>query len=235
VFFSLSGSKLATYILPCMPAAAVLLGPQLLREPRSVKAAAATTAILILLTAAGLYIAALRRDSDGASLKELATWAGLGVAVAVAAWIWSRRPAAAAADPVSWAPVAIGAVLAWQFLLSSAAALPPVRTTKALVAEVRHLVGPATRIYSVGSYWQTIPVYLGRTVQLAAYRGELAFGLDHAAVGEIPTLEAFAAAWQRDTDAIAFMTPGAHAKLAAHGLPGRIVASGDRSIVMVRQ
>jgi 4-amino-4-deoxy-L-arabinose transferase-like glycosyltransferase len=235
VFFSLSGSKLATYILPCMPAAAVLLGPQLLRKPRSIRTAAATTAILILLTAAGLYIAALRRNSDGAVLMQLATWAGLGVAVAVAAWIWSRRSAAAAADPVRWAPVAIGAVLAWQFLLSSAAALPPVRTTKALVAEVRHLVGPETRIYSVGSYWQTIPVYLGRTVQLAAYRGELAFGLDHAAVGEIPTLEAFAAAWQRDTDAIAFMTPGAQAKLAANGLPGRIVASGDRSIVMVRQ
>jgi len=235
VFFSLSGSKLATYVLPCMPAAAVLLGPQLLRRPRNIRTAAATTAVLILLTAAGLYIAALRRDSDDASLMEMAAWAGVGVAVAVAAWFWSRRLAEDAPDPVSWAPVAIGAVLAWQFLLSSAAALPPVRTTKTLVAEIRHLVGPETRVYSVGSYWQTIPVYLGRTVQLAAYRGELAFGLDHDAVGEIPTLEAFAAAWQRDTDAIAFMTPGAQAKLAERGLPGRIVAFGDRSIVMVRQ
>jgi len=235
VFFSLSGSKLATYILPSMPAAAVLLGPQLLRKPHNFRTAAATTAVLILLTAAGLCVIALRRDADGAPLMALMTWAGVGVAVAVAAWFWSRRPPKEAGDPVSWAPVAFGAVLAWQSLLISAAALPPVRTTKSLVAQVRHLVGPATRIYSVGHYWQTLPVYLGRTVQLAAYRGELEFGLDHAAGGEIPTLEAFAAAWQRDTDAVAFMTPGAQAKLAALGLPGRVVASGDRSIVMVRQ
>ena len=235
VFFSLSGSKLATYILPCMPAAAVLLGPQLLRKPRNFRTAAATTAVLILLTATGLCVAALRRDSDGTLLMELTTWAGVGVAVAVAAWFWSRRPPKEATDPVSWAPVAIGAVLAWQSLLLSATALPPVRTTKTLVAEVRHLVGPATRVYSVGYYWQTVPVYLGRTVQLAAYRGELGFGLDRAAVGEIPTLEAFAAAWQRDTNAVAFMSLDAQAKLAARGLPGRIVASGGRSIVMVRQ
>ncbi len=235
VFFSLSGSKLANYILPCMPAAAVLLGPQLLREPRHVTTAAATTAILVSLTAAGLCIAASRHAADGEFPIELAIWAGVGVAVAVAGWFWSRHPAERASDPVGWAPVAIGAVLAWQSLLSGYTALPPLRTTKALVAQVRHLVGPATRVYSVGYYWQTAPVYLGRTVQMAAYRGELGFGLDRAAVGEIPTLEAFAAAWQRDTDAIAFMTLSAQAKLAERGLPGRIVASGGRSIVMVRQ
>jgi hypothetical protein len=72
-------------------------------------------------------------------------------------------------------------------------------------------------------------------VQIAAYRGELEFGLERAAVDQIPTLEAFAAAWQRDTDAIAFMSPGVQAELAARGLPGRIAASGGRSLVMVRQ
>lgn len=235
VFFSLSGSKLTNYILPCMPAAAVLLGPQLLREPRHVTTAAATTAILILLAAAGMCIAASRRAADGEFPVELAIWAGVSVALAVAAWFWSRHPAEEAPDPVGWAPVAVGAVLAWQSLLMSYTALPPVRTAKALVAQVRHLVGPATRVYSVGYYWQTVPFYLGRTVQIAAYRGELAFGLERAAVGQIPTLEAFAAAWQRDTDAIAFMSPGVQAELAARGLPGKIAASGGRSLVMVRQ
>jgi hypothetical protein len=114
-------------------------------------------------------------------------------------------------------------------------ALPPVRTAKALVAQVRHLVGPATRVYSVGAYWQTIPFYLGRTVQLAAYSGEFEFGLKHAAAAEIPTLEAFEAAWQRETDAVAFMSPRMQALLAARGLPGRIAASGGRTIAMVRQ
>ena len=235
VFFSLSGSKLANYILPCMPAAAVLLGPQLLREPRHVTTAAATSAILISLVAAGLCIAASRQAADGEFPVVLAIWGGVGVAVAVAGWFWSRHPEECVSDPIGWAPVAVAAVLAWQALLLSYTALPPVRTTKALVAQVRHLVGPATHVYSVGEYWQTIPVYLGRTVQIAAYRGELEFGLERAAVGQIPSLEAFAAVWRSDTDAVAFMSARTQAKLAELGLPGRIAANSGRVIAMVRQ
>jgi len=235
VFFSLSGSKLTNYILPCMPAAAVLLGPQLLREPRNVAVAAATSAILISLVALGLCIAATRQAADGKIPMELGVWAGVAVAVALAGWYWSRQPADCVSDPVGWAPVAVAAILGWQSLLMSYTALPPVRTTKALVAQVRHLVGPATRVYSVGAYWQTIPFYLGRTVQLAAYSGEFEFGLKHASAAEIPTLEAFEAAWQRETDAVAFMSPRMQALLAARGLPGRIAATGGRTIAMVRQ
>jgi 4-amino-4-deoxy-L-arabinose transferase-like glycosyltransferase len=235
VFFSLSGSKLANYILPCMPAAAVLLGPQLLREPRHVSTAAATTVILVLVTAAGLCVVAPRRAADGELPLALAIWAAVGVAVALAAWFWSRRPAEGGGDPIGWAPLAVGAVLAWQSVLMSYTFMPPLRTAKGLVAQVSHYVGPETRIYSVRQYRQTVPVYLGRTMQLAAYSGEFEFGLAHADAGRIPTLEAFAAVWQHDTDAVAFMSPGAQAELATRGLPGRVVASDGRSVVMVRQ
>lgn len=235
VFFSLSGSKLAPYILPCMPVAAVLLGPALLRKPGHARTAAATTALLILLAAAGLCVGALRRAPAGEFPVELAIWAALGVAVAAVAWLGSRLRAEDAADPTRWASVAIGAVLAWQSLLMAYAAFPPVLTAKALVAQVRELIGPETRVYSVGQYRQSVPVYLGRTVQMVGYRGELEFGLERAAVGEIRTVQAFAAVWQHDTDAVAFMSPAAHAKLAAGRLPGRVVATDGRSIVMVRR
>ncbi len=235
VFFSLSGSKLATYVLPFMPAAAVLLGPQLLRHPRVVHTAAATSMVLVMIVGAGLCIAAFMRGAEQELLMQVAVWSGVAIMVTIAGWFGSRRTGDETPDPLNWAPIAIAALLAWQSLLMSATALPPLRTTKPLVADIRHLVRPETRVYSVEQYRQTIPWYLRRSMRLAAYRGELGFGIDRAGAGEIKTLEEFALAWQGETDSIAFMSVPAQSELVAAGLPGRVVASDRRTIVMVRQ
>lgn len=235
LFFSASGSKLPPYILPCMPVAAVLLAPQLVRDPRAVAAASATTLAFVAAAAIGLCVGSARRSGDGSMPTEVVAWAVLALLIAGAAWAIQRRNLAMRPGPSGWTPLALGAVLAWQALLVSYGAMPPLRTARDLVAQVRQHVGPRTTVYSVRQYRQSVPVYLGRTLRLADFRGELAYGLDRAPGAALATLADFAVEWQGQTDAVAFMTPAAHAQLQARGLPGRVIGRDGRSIVVVRQ
>ena len=72
---------------------------------------------------------------------------------------------------------ALAAVLAWQCLMCAFALVPPARSARDLVSSVRPLISAHTPLYSVGQYRETLSPYLGRTLQLAGYEGELAFGL----------------------------------------------------------
>ncbi len=72
---------------------------------------------------------------------------------------------------------ALAAILAWQFLLCAFTVTPPERSAADLVSAVRPLISAHTPLYSVGQYRETISPYLGRTLQLAGYEGELQFGL----------------------------------------------------------
>ena len=66
-FFSLSGSKLPGYILPALPAAALLIGERLahfLRDAEGVRTMRATGALLLLLAIAGVSYAARTHDAS---------------------------------------------------------------------------------------------------------------------------------------------------------------------------
>lgn len=53
------------------------------------------------------------------------------------------------------------------------------RPIKSLALQLKPLITPDTQVIAYREYYQDLPVYLGRTVQLVAYRGELDFGIDH--------------------------------------------------------
>ena len=91
---------------------------------------------------------------------------------------------------------------------------------------------PATRVYSVGYYDQTIPFYLGRTVTLVDYRDEFAMGLDREPGLAIPTLEAFAADWVRPGDAMAIIHPDLYEKLSSRGLAMTLLHRDERRILV---
>lgn len=233
VFFSSSGSKLATYVLPAMPVAAVLLAPQLLRTPRAVSTAAATTAISIAVAALGLCMAGSGKSGMGSVPQGVLIWAVVAVLIAVVAWLVQRTRTQG--TPTQWLPAALGAVLGWQALMFSYSYFPPLRTARDLVAQVRPHVDPQTTIYSVKQYRQSAPFYLDRTMRLVVFRGELDYGLDRAPGKALATLEEFVTEWQGQSDAIAFLSESAYAELSARALPGRVIGRDGRSIVMARQ
>jgi hypothetical protein len=93
---------------------------------------------------------------------------------------------------------------------------------------------PDTRLYSVEIYEQTLPFYLRHSMILVNHRDELDFGLNQEPDRWIPTLAAFAKAWQADASAIAVMPPTTLDKLRAMNLPMNVI-SADRRFVVVKK
>ncbi len=112
---------------------------------------------------------------------------------------------------------------------------PPLRNSKGLVATVRPSIGPATQLFSVNQYRQGVAPYLGRTLRMVMFRGELAFGIEQESTGFIPTLEQFVRQWTVASDAVAFVEPVTFEQLRAQDVPMRLLARDDHSVVVARK
>lgn len=224
LFFSVSRSKLPTYVFPIMPALAVLLAPRIAQALPRIRTAAWISAGLVLLIAAVISVLSTRKAPEAP--PELLIWACLGALIALGGALFAvRTPLIPAAT----------ALLSFQALMMAYSALPPLRTAKALVAQVRSEIGPQTHLYSVDQYRQSIPPYLGRTLRPALYRGELEFGIAQQPELHIPTLDAFVAEWARETDAVAFVDPPLMTTLRERQVPLRVVAQDGRTVAIARQ
>ncbi|MGH8268161.1 MAG: glycosyltransferase family 39 protein [Steroidobacteraceae bacterium] len=230
VFFSASGSKLAPYILPMFPPLAAIAGVQAAQRPRFAAHAARIGAGLVAFIAAGLLVYSALRNSfvPHAALE----WALAACLVALAAVLVTWRGTWAA--PQHAVATAAAAILAWQCLLCEYTVIPPSRSARDLVAAARPYVGPLTSLYSVGQYRETVSPYLGRTLTLVDYEGELQFGLRAEPGRQMATPEAFAARWSASRDAVAFFDPGVWDSWRRRGLPGRVIAADSYTVAVSR-
>ncbi|MFO1425814.1 MAG: phospholipid carrier-dependent glycosyltransferase [Steroidobacteraceae bacterium] len=227
-FYSVSQSKLPPYVMPVMPALAVLLAAPLLEGARALRRAADAQCVLLLVLAFGL--AGFDRQRHGHSDPELLGWCALAVLAALAPEllaIWRARR--------DWLPLAVAAIVAWQALLMAYSELPPVRTTRELAAVVAPQLGPRTELFTVSQYRHSASFYLARPLRVVDYVGELEFGLGREDRGQLADLDAFRAVWQESTDAIAFIEPATYERLRAAGLPAQPIAVDERSVVVRRR
>ena len=223
-FFSISHSKLPTYILPMMPALAVLVAPYLVKRSSSTSLAAWVICGLVLLAAIGLVVGA--HHKVGAIPPVLLTWSIVGAAIGIAGAVGARK---------SWIAAALGCVLGFQALLMAYSNFPPVRNSKGLVAAARPSIGPDTQLFGVNQYRQGVPPYLGRTIRVVMFRGELEFGIGQERAKFIPTLEQFIEEWRAATDAVAFVDPATFKDLRARNVPMRTLAQDGRSVAVARK
>jgi len=229
VFFSASGSKLAPYILPIVPVLAALTGAYLKDPGRLARHAACAAAPLVVIVAAGLLIYSERRNNY--LPHEALHWALAAVVAALIAALASFRTRDRPLATVLVA--ALGASLAWQFLMSAYTVIPPARSAKALVRAVEPFLSPHMPLYSVGQYRETLSPYLGRTLQLAGYEGELRFGLDQEPWRRM-SVEQFAERWSAGGAAVAFFDPDVWDTLRRRGLPGRVLAADNYTVAVSR-
>jgi 4-amino-4-deoxy-L-arabinose transferase-like glycosyltransferase len=224
VFFSMSDSKLATYILPMFPPMAAFTGVWVADRPRFLARSAGVAAGLALFVAAGLLVYSQHRNAMIPA--EALGWAlAAGLTAAVAAVIARRdRPVA----------VALLFIFAWQALLCEYTVIPPSRSAHALVQAVAPQVHPRTALYSVGEYRQTIPPYLGRTLTLVSFQGELEFGQAREPGRQTATPAEFVRQWDASRDAIAFFDPRVWDHYRQQGLPGRIIAQDSFTVAVSR-
>jgi 4-amino-4-deoxy-L-arabinose transferase-like glycosyltransferase len=239
LFFSLSQSKLAPYILPLFPALSLLTGRAIAGLPAQRFAAhlrvvawfaGGVGAIVLLLWRAAPAAALVARASTtsilgfAAAFLLLALGAGIGVRL-------SRRGQVLGAA----AATCVGGLLLAQLALLAADYLPRMRALVLLEQQLRPWVGANTRVYCVNGYPQPLPFYLQRTCTLVGYRGELDFGLQQQPWLGLADLKQFVPAWQQQSDALAIMRPEDYQELEALGAPMRVLYTAPSFVAVLRR
>jgi len=243
VFFSLSSSKLPPYVLPALPALALLTAR---RFPRTedARAAIGLTALAAALAACAFLIAipALPKWEKVADLGPLlpaaSTWltaASLALGGGAAGtWLLARTDRARAAL------VALSAtsLIFGQLALAGAHAVDGYYSSERLVAG--WLGDPPRRaddapFYSVETFDDSLPFYLRRTVTLVEYKGELGPGIAAEPSKYVESITRFKQDWLASPRAYAHMTPALYEQLLAAGLPMRLLARDARRVIVARQ
>src|SRR5881396_1023255 len=241
VFFSASQSKLPGYVLPALPAILLLLArhyPALSGRARRAPAFACIASGLAL----GVLAAALphldARLSGTAFDAHYAIWLLAAGLVLSAAGLAALRLHRRASDEASIAVVGLGSLLAVQIALSGTHVLDGHYSSARLIEAV---VGEKLRFpreppfYSVASFDQSVPFYLGRPVTLVGYKDELAPGIAAEPGKYVASVEEFLGRWDGHGEAFAIMTPHFYEKLRRQGLPGRVLARDARRIIVARR
>jgi 4-amino-4-deoxy-L-arabinose transferase-like glycosyltransferase len=236
VFFSASGSKLASYILPIFPALALLIGRYLAEAgPRTTmaQAALATLAGAALAIASPLALRMAGPELPAELLARYVPWlaaAGIALAVAGATSAWlslKRRPTAAVLV------LACGGLVSAQAVLSGHEELSTVYSAYHIVQKIRDQLRPDTPFFVVDTFDHTLPFYLGRTVTMVSYKDELAQPIGWEPQKFLPDLAAFARAWEGEREAYAMFNPrDLPAFLKAYPEPMQIVAEDPRRVIV---
>ncbi len=238
VFFSLSDSKLIPYILPLMPAVAVLIGASPLGTLRR---EAALTAALTLMAGAALIAGAhwgprgvVPTERNQYFLLLAGPLQQIGVLLAatgVFVLVRCRRDLTRAVVVLG-----VGWCLSALLLARAAAAVSPIYSGVVLARalEALHVPGDVP-IYSVATYDQTLPFYWRRKVMLVAYRGELDFGLGHDPGREISQVADFVALWNGLQEGYAVMEIPMFDDLVRRGVPMRDLARDVHRVLVARR
>jgi hypothetical protein len=203
LFFTKSNSKLPGYIVPVFPAVALLVANYLdVGTRRSRMLTAGLTALL----GAGLlgfvpFMLRLARHAGEAVLyaayQPWALAAGLVLLIGGAlAMLYARQMQ----RDLTVLVLAIAGFAGTQLLLAGFEPIGQVRAGTNLLPALKAAgaADPATRVYSVGIYEQSLTFYLNRTVTLVDYVDEFSFGLEQQPELAIPTIPAFVQQWRQE-------------------------------------
>jgi 4-amino-4-deoxy-L-arabinose transferase-like glycosyltransferase len=236
-FFSVSGSKLPSYILPIFPALALLLACRL--QTASPRELAVSAGLLAALGAAGMLFAhripgltdvAFERPIYQAYVPWVLTGAGLALAGGVIAILLRRQRERAILV------LAAGAFLSTQVLMIGHEPLGRYKAGLDHVPAVAAELTPQMPLYAVGLYEQSLPFYLRHTLILVQHADEMAFGVQQEPHLWLPTLDAFVDVWKADSaagkKAIAIVHPNIYPELQKRGLPMRVLGQDPRRVIV---
>jgi 4-amino-4-deoxy-L-arabinose transferase-like glycosyltransferase len=239
VFFSFSDSKLIPYILPAVPALALLCAG---RKEGDGRGALLAGALLSLAFCLGVLAYASGRwsSADGLELAVLirptlfwtCTLLALGSLVSTLCVQRGRPMAALAALCGSW-------FLALGTILLAANAAQALFSAKDIAWALRREAGPSGAatdpIFSVQAYQQSLIFYLQRPIVLVDYRDEFDLGLTQDPARGIATLPLFARMWLPLEHGFAVMPPRTRERLSALDVPAREVAHFPDRVVISRR
>jgi 4-amino-4-deoxy-L-arabinose transferase-like glycosyltransferase len=243
VFFSFSDSKLIPYILPVVPALALLCASNAAADSRR---SLMVGALLSLAFSVGIAAYAVGRwgSESGRPLLLLIrpTLVATIVLLALGALVGfvcagrGRPRMALTALSVAW-------FLSAGSILVAADAAQALFSAKDIALALRRQAAPDgpggvpadVPIFAVQSYQQSLPFYLRCPVVLVDYRDEFDLGLTEDPERGIATLQQFAEVWLPLRRGFAVMPPGTRDKLSALGLPMREIAHFPDRVIISRR
>jgi 4-amino-4-deoxy-L-arabinose transferase-like glycosyltransferase len=250
VFFSLSGSKLPSYILPEYPAIALILGRELERAtPRMLALLAIPQLVLaagfLLFLMFGYYIVIANLASENSPISMFIAYrpwllgaASVFVAGALGAW-WAFRNGSARAKTLGIVVTAACGLIGFQIAFIGHEAFRPTRSSYDLVRETQNRPGdpmdPGAPVFQVGSYDQTFDFYLRRTTTLVNFSDEFALGLEAEPHKGYPKYPAWIRAWDALPQGYALMQFETYEFLAKQGVPMRVLTRDPRRVLVARR
>ena len=250
VFFSISGSKLPSYILPIFPAAALVLGVQLERMSSRTLAVFAT---IIASTTAAMWLGSMlgwtvvtdtfsSARTPGELFAKLGWWVRLGLGVGAAGYVFGwllLRRGSAWGKTAGIATLSVATILMLQAMYSGSDAFRATRSTADLVTTLENTANPpydrSAPFFQVHMYEQTLPFYLARTTTLVEYRDELGPGLDTQPELGIAREADWIERWKALPQGYALMSHETRDALGAGGVPLRVIASNPRDVLVARR
>ena len=243
VFFSVSGSKLPSYLLPMFPALALLMGKRIAEMRGRVLLWQVAPAIPVALLLLGLALN-VGKFADTPNQAELyphyGPWLVVAALVSLAGLLAGMLLLWREKKPVAVMVLALSALLSAQIGLSGYETVARERSAKHIAEAIRGEVKADVPFYSVLTYEQTLPFYLKRTFTLVQYQDEMAYGIQQEPQRWIPTVEEFAKVWAAQPEALAIMPVYAYAQLqqlaastgSGQGLKMKIIFEDTQHIVV---
>ncbi|HEY2783054.1 MAG TPA: glycosyltransferase family 39 protein [Steroidobacteraceae bacterium] len=236
VFFSLSDSKLMPYILPVIPALAVLIAslPAAALKRDLLVTSILTTAVALALGAATFDLSALIPPSGGRPYFLLLAKPARDVAAVLLVsglYVWVRGAREVTRSGVV---LGVGWCLGVLILVRAATLVGPIYSGIDMAAALPAAERDAP-MYSVRTYDQSLTFYLQRTVRLVEYRGELEYGLRRAPDREIANVDAFLKEWDSLRRAYAVMDKRTFDKFKERGVPMRSIGQTVSQVMVARQ
>lgn len=237
VFFTVSGSKLPSYLLPMFPALALLMGKQLaeMNVRRLFWLVAPMLPVVLLIL--GL-VPFSTRLADNPLQQEM--YGNYMVWAAVAALVWTLGVVAALVllrrsnKPAAVVVLAFSTLIAAQIGLLGHNTVARERSAFHIAEAIRPLVKSDVPFYSVQMYEQTLPFYLKRTFTLVEYQDELAFGIAQEPQRYIPNLAGFVQAWQAQPAAYAIMLRPVYLQFKEQGLAMNVIFEDTQYVVITK-
>ena len=240
-FFSISSSKLPSYILPIFPALALLIAMYL--ERPALRSITATSA---LMTAFGLGGFGMWMFSDKLSfinqnnfeqplhqayLPYILVASLIMIGAGIGAWRLVRDKQHQAVWVLAWA-----GFLSGQILMLGYEPLGAYRAGTKHLAAIKAELTPEMRLYAVDQYEQALPFYLRHTTILVKHPDEMEFGLQQEPQLWIPKLDDFVTKWRElqtsNVTAMAILNPDVYPELVKQGMTMRIIAQDPRRIIV---
>lgn len=237
VFFSLSKSKLPAYIIPTLPALALLVARDFSREGKlATKWPALVSATLGAAALALVFPRLPELLKVDALVLGYAPWFGAAALVLVAGGlsVWYGRARHALG---SFVALCLASLVSMQLALSG---LHKVDERYSAQDLVERFLGEGSRFaaeapfYSVEYFDETLPFYLGRTLTLVGHRGELSQGIRAEPEKYIETRADFIQRWLDAPHAYATMRPALYSELREAGLPMRVLAVDAWRVIVAR-